>query len=51
MTAQIKRFTLGLTILVVTMGLIGLYWTVLATDGANPSQAEAVQSEKDATPK
>jgi len=33
MTAQIKRFTLGLTILIVTIGLIGLCWNVLATNG------------------
>ena len=41
MTAQIKRFTLGFTILIVTIGLIGLCWNVLATNGDhNPSQEE-----------
>jgi len=41
MTAQIKRFTLSLTILIVTIGLIGLCWNVLATNGdQNPSQEE-----------
>jgi len=33
MTALIKRFTLRLTILVVTIGLIGLCWNVFATNG------------------
>ena len=33
MTSQIKRFTLGFTILIVTIGLIGLCWNVLATNG------------------
>jgi serpin B len=41
MTAQIKRFTLGLTILIVTIGLIGLCWNVWAAKGdQNPSQEE-----------
>lgn len=41
MTAQIKRFTLGFTILIVTIGLIGLCWNALATNGdQNPSQEE-----------
>jgi len=43
MTAQIKRFTLGLTVLIVTIGLIGLCWNVLATNGdQNPSQEETI---------
>ncbi len=42
MTPLIKRFTLGFTILIVTIGVIGLCWNVLATDGdQNPSQEEA----------
>jgi serine protease inhibitor len=41
MTPQIKRFTLGLTILVMAIGLIGLCWNVLATNGdQSPSQEE-----------
>jgi len=41
MTSLIKRFTLGLTILIVTIGVIGLCWNVLATNGdQNPSQEE-----------
>jgi len=41
MTPLIKRFTLGLTILLVTIGLIGLCWNALATNGdRNPSQEE-----------
>jgi len=41
MTSLIKRFALGLTILIVTIGLIGLCWNVLATNGdQNPSQEE-----------
>jgi serpin B len=48
MTSLIKRFTLGLTILVMTIGLIGLCWNALATNGdQNPSQEETVQSEKE----
>jgi serpin B len=46
MTAQIKRFTLGLTILIVTIGLIGLCWNVLATNGdQNASQEETTPNE------
>jgi len=46
MTALIKRFTLGLTILIVTIGLIGLCWNVLATNGdQNPSQEETTPNE------
>jgi serpin B len=41
MTAQIKRFTLGLTILIVTIGLIGLCWNVLATSGDQQKQTTA----------
>jgi serine protease inhibitor len=41
MTSLIKRFTLGFTILIVTIGLIGLCWNVLATNGdQSPSQEE-----------
>ncbi len=41
MTSLIKRFTLGFTILIVTIGVIGLCWNVLATNGdQNPSQEE-----------
>jgi serpin B len=41
MTSLIKRFTFGLTILIVTIGLIGLCWNVLATNGdQNSSQEE-----------
>jgi len=41
MTSLIKRFTLGLTILIVTIGLIGPCWNVWATNGdQNPPQEE-----------
>jgi len=40
MTPLIKRFTLGLTILVVAIGLIGLCWNVLATNGDQSSSQE-----------
>ena len=47
MTLLIKRFTLGLTILIVTIGLIALCWNALANGDQNPSHEETVQSEKE----